>query len=214
LIGLAMTTDEQVLSDCLIVAGKYRIDEWNICESTLEYVLTDPEYALQQIAEIIRDVQFAKLLSGHPDVVVPIMMPHLHGENDAEHLADTLRKLPNGSEICEQLCRSMLKSSRDIKSGQRCRMICRLLNDDIDGVIDMLGTLPLSDEEKYLDEVLSGWNADSKWNGLKSALASRLEVIKCDRSSRETTPMSSSFDLQSSGSGSFSTIVHRRTTKR
>lgn len=40
------TTDQQVLSDCLEVAEKYRIDQWSICLSTLEYVLTDPEYVV------------------------------------------------------------------------------------------------------------------------------------------------------------------------
>ncbi|VDM37473.1 unnamed protein product [Toxocara canis] len=264
LIGLSMTVEEHVLLDCLDVAEKYHVDQWLVCESTLEYVLTDPEVAtenmvrmcncvrdrlcaqrsrlhtalrskvlrelslfprdlerirmflsffadsepearsmdaLKQIAKVIPDADLPALLSGDSDIVLPIVLPYLN--NDLETLASSLRQLPNGVELCEQVARSLLSSADG--TDVSVWTLFKLLNGDAEFVVDVLATLPLSAEESYMAGVLEKWDFDGSMDTLKAALSSRLEVI---RSSLEVTPSNiDSFD-------SSATIKHRRISKR
>uniref|UniRef100_A0A915B6I6 Neuroblastoma-amplified sequence n=2 Tax=Parascaris univalens TaxID=6257 RepID=A0A915B6I6_PARUN len=264
LVGLAMTTDQQVLSDCLEVAEKYRIDQWSICLSTLEYVLTEPEVpteemtrmcgvlkdplcahshrlhialrskvlrelsmfprdiqrfqqflsffadseaeahsidALKEFAKIIPEVQFPALLSGDPDIVLPVVLPYL--SDNLDRITTNLRQLPNGAEMCEHAARSLL-SSHDGGSVS-VRVLFKLLDEKAEFVVDALGTLPLLAEEDYIKRALSEWNFDSSMDDLRMVLESRLEMI---RSSCEVTPSSDDSFISSSS------IKHRRISKR
>lgn len=63
LVGLAMTTSERILEDCVEIAKKYRMDLSRIFFSTLEHIFTDPDVSVDELKQMAVNKELRKCLT-------------------------------------------------------------------------------------------------------------------------------------------------------